>query len=156
MNTHAEHITRFERGPALLREVLEGITADELSATPGPGKWSPLELVIHIQDSDAIAIDRMKRVIAEENPTLLGADESAYVQRLHCSEQTLSDALTLIEVGRRQFAQVLRQLSDDDFSRQGTHNDAGPLSVLDLLNIYTEHLEYHLDFLERKLQQLRR
>ena len=45
--------------------------------------------------SDAIGIDRMKRVITEDNPPLLYADESAYVQRLFPHDQSLDDAVAL-------------------------------------------------------------
>ena len=155
MNPHADMIDRFERGPALLREGLAGITADELTAKPGPGKWSPIELVIHIQDTDAIAIDRMKRVIAEDNPTLLCADESAYVERIASEAQSLDDALTLIETGRRQFARVLRRLDAAAFEKHGTHNVAGRVTLGGLINDYADHLEYHLDFLRQKLARLR-
>ncbi len=63
--------------------------------------------------------------ITEDNPTLLYADETAYVDRLFIHDQSLEDALILLEVGRRQFARVLRKLPDDAFERQGTHNRRG-------------------------------
>ena len=34
----------------------------------GTGDWSIHELVIHLADSDSIAIDRMKRMLIEDNP----------------------------------------------------------------------------------------
>ena len=71
----------------------------------------------------------MKRILTEDNPTLLYADETAYVDRLHHDQQSLEDALTLFDVGRRQWSRVLRLLPDDAFSRQGTHNRAGIVTV---------------------------
>ena len=61
---------------------LRGCPHADLIAHPGPGDWSIQELVIHLADSDAIAIDRMKRILTEDNPPLLNADETAYVHRL--------------------------------------------------------------------------
>jgi len=104
-------------GPRL-RQAVTGLTRDELTARPGPGKWSILELVLHLTDSDCIAIDRMKRMLTEDNPPLLYADETAYVDRLFSHEQSLEDALTLFELGRRQFARVLRKLPDEAFERR--------------------------------------
>ncbi len=120
----------------------------------GPGKWSILELVVHLADSDGIAIDRMKRIIAEDNPTLLSFDENAYIERLHTHEQSLEDAVTLFEVSRRQFTRVLERLPDSAFARIGTHNVRGPVSVTDLLQTYCDHLDHHLKFLYGKRQQL--
>jgi hypothetical protein len=112
-----------------LRHAVAGLSPEELTARPGPGDWSILELVIHLTDSDYIAIDRMKRMLIEDDPPLLYADETAYVRRLASHEQSLEDALTLFEVGRRQFARVLRALPDEAFDRRGMHNRRGVLTV---------------------------
>src|SRR5438552_14854264 len=122
-------IDAYEQGGAKLRRAVAGLTPEELRARPGPGKWSIQELVIHLVDSDSIAIDRMKRMLTEDNPTLLYADETAYVQRLASHEQSLEDALTLFEVGRRQFGRVLKALPDEAFKRRGMHNRKGVVTV---------------------------
>ena len=41
---------------------------------PGPGKWSIKELVVHLADSDSISIDRMKRILTEDDPRFPGKD----------------------------------------------------------------------------------
>src|ERR1700676_2644143 len=127
-----------------------GVTPEELTARPGPGDWSILELVIHLTDSDYIAIDRMKRMLIEDDPPLLYADETAYVLRLAPHEQSLEDALTLFEVGRRQFARVLRTLPDEAFDRRGMHNRRGVLTVGGEVKNYIKHLNHHLVFLAEK------
>src|SRR5690349_15437715 len=101
-------IERYAAGGEKLRRAVAGLTPEELRARPGPGAWSVLEVVVHLADSDAISIDRMKRILTEGDPPLLYADETAYVERLHPHEQDLEDALLLFEVGRRQWARVLR------------------------------------------------
>src|SRR5262249_10851264 len=61
-------IDAYETGPAKLRAATAGLTREQLTARPGPGDWSILEVVVHIADSDAISIDRMKRMLSEDNP----------------------------------------------------------------------------------------
>ena len=92
-------IEEFEACGPRLRQAVAGLSLEELTARPGPGDWSILELVIHLADSDSIAIDRMKRMLIEDNPPLLYADETAYVRLLASHEQSLEDALTLFELG---------------------------------------------------------
>jgi uncharacterized damage-inducible protein DinB len=137
-----------------LRQAVAGLSNEDLTARPGPGKWSILELVLHLTDSEYIAIDRMKRMLTEDNPPLLYADETAYVDRLFSHEQSLEDALTLFEVGRRQFARVLRKLPDESFERRGTHNRRGPLTVGGMVKEYIEHVDHHLKFLCDKRARL--
>ena len=119
-------------GGEKLRRAVAGLTQEEIRARPGPGAWSVLEVVVHLTDSDAISIDRMKRILIEDNPSLLYADESAYIDRLHPHEQDLEDTLRLFEIGRRQWARVLRLLPDDAFARQGTHNRKGTVTLVGL------------------------
>lgn len=147
-------IDRFEAGGIELSEAILGLTPHQLTTRIGPGQWSVQELVIHLADSDAIAIDRMKRVIAEDTPMLLYANETAYVQELHCHDQSISDAVALFQIGRRQFARVLRLLPEAAFKRTGTHDVAGTVTLAGLIETYTNHLHYHLDFLQRKREKL--
>src|SRR5262249_34977650 len=137
-----------------LRQAVAGLSAEELKARPGPGKWSILELVLHLTDSDCIAIDRMKRMLIEDNPPLLYADETAYVDRLFSREQSLEDALALFEVAGRQFARVLRNLPDEAFERRGTHNRRGPMTVGGMVKDYITHVDHHLKFLYEKRARL--
>ena len=147
-------IEEFEACGPRLRHAVAGLSLEDLTARPGPGDWSILELVIHLTDSDCIAIDRMKRMLIEDNPPLLYADETAYVHRLAPHEQSLEDALTLLEVGRRQFARVLRALPAEAFDRRGTHNRRGVLTVGSSVKDYIEHVDHHLTFLMEKRARL--
>jgi uncharacterized damage-inducible protein DinB len=140
-------------GPRL-RQAVAGLGQEDVTARPGPGLWSILEVVLHLADSDCIAIDRMKRMLTEENPPLLYADETAYVDRLFSHEQSLEDALLLFEASRRQFARVLRQLPDEAFERWGTHNRRGVLTVGGMVKDYIAHTDHHLHFIREKRLRL--
>lgn len=148
-------IDQFEAGGRILREAAAGLSPEQVRERPGPGEWSILELVVHLVDSDAIVIDRMKRILTEDNPTLLCADETAYVQRTHSHAQSLEDALVLFEVGRRQMARVLRALPDEAFARAGTHNVKGRVTLGELIPSYTQHVTHHLEFLKAKRERLK-
>ena len=147
-------IESFAAGGEILRRAVQDLTRDDLIARPGPGDWSIQEVVIHMADSDEIAIDRMKRILTEDNPPLLYADESAYIAHLLPHEQSIEDALTLVEVGRKQWSRVLRRLPDEVFSRTGTHNRKGVLTLGEMVISYTKHLEHHLVFLRAKRERL--
>jgi uncharacterized damage-inducible protein DinB len=147
-------IEAYVAGPAKLRRAVQGLTREELTARPGPGNWSILEVVIHIVDSDAISIDRMKRILCEDDPPLLYADETAYVERLRTHDQDLEDALTLLEVGRRQWARVLRLLPDAAFERTGRHNRSGTVTVGKMVASYVKHIDDHLQYILGKREKL--
>lgn len=147
-------IGAYEAGAAKLRAAVAGLTRDELTARPGPGDWSVQEVVVHLADSDAISIDRMKRILTEDDPPLLYADETAYIARLHPHDQDPGDALALFEISRRQWARVLRFLPDEAFRRTGRHNRRGPVTLGGLVGDYVEHADYHLGFIHAKRERL--
>lgn len=155
MSEYYRLIEEFEARGQKLRPAVTGLTGEEGMAKAGPGMWSIQELVIHLGGSDAIMIDRMKRIITEDNPALLWAEEDAYVKRLHCDAQSLDDAVTLLDLSRRQFARVLRELDDSESERFGTHNVFGQVTLVGLVKTLCDHLDHHLKFLEARLARLR-
>jgi uncharacterized damage-inducible protein DinB len=151
---HEDLIDRFERGGAMLSEAASGLNEEQLHARPGPGAWSIAELVVHMVDSDLVATDRMKRVIAEEGPTLLAYDQDAWIDRLGPHELPIVEELRLFALNRRRMARILRRCSPADFDRAGDHTERGRMTLADLVAGYVEHLDYHLKFLHAKRANL--
>lgn len=154
MSVTQELITAFERAPEKLRAAVAGLTREELTARPGPGDWSIHEVVVHLADSDCLAIDRMKRILTEDNPPLMYADETEYIRRLFPHEQSLEDALLIMEVERRQFARVLRKLPPEAFARVGNHNRKGKVTLADMVQGYVNHVDEHMPFIRGKRERL--
>jgi len=75
-------LERYRRGPELLAVVLTGVFGEEEDFTPAPGKWSIRQIVAHLADSELVAAERFRRVIAEDDPILAGFDQEAWVRNL--------------------------------------------------------------------------
>jgi hypothetical protein len=69
-------------GPVQLKRVVSDLTAHEIQARPVPRRWSTIEVVCHLVDSEQAWCHRMKRVIAEERPLIIGYDESRFTATL--------------------------------------------------------------------------
>ena len=143
-------IEQYLAGPDLLRRAVAGMTREQLLARPIPGKWSTQEVVCHLADYEPIYADRMKRVIALEGPELLKGDPSLFAARLAYDRRDVEDELNLIELTRRQMAQILRGLTPEDFRRTGTHSRDGALTLQNLLRRVTAHIPHHARFIEQK------
>jgi len=147
-------IDKYEAGGELLAKAIRGLTREDFLAIPPPGesigKWTIQQVVIHLMDSDLIAADRMKRVIAEENPTLIGFDENKFVSNLFYEDQSPGEAVTIVTMNRKNVVKILRRLPDTAFDRAGVHNERGRQTLADLLKTYTNHLENHVKFIHAK------
>ena len=147
-------IDQFEAGGAKVKAAIVGLSRAELTAFPVPGTWSIQQIVVHLQDAELVAIDRMKRIIAEDNPLLIGFDENEFTRNLFYDDQSAEDAAATLDLARRQMARVLRKLPDTAWARTGVHNERGKLTLGDLLELYTKHLERHLKFAHEKRAKL--
>ena len=150
----SQMIDGYLAGPWALRQAVAGMSREQLLARPVPGKWSTLEVVCHLADFDPILADRMKRVIAEDRPQLLGADERRFAAALAYHERDLEEELVLVERTRSQMARILRTLPAEALQRAGVHNERGPLTLEQLLTVATNHIPHHVRFINEKRRAL--
>jgi uncharacterized damage-inducible protein DinB len=147
-------IDRFGDGGPLLVQAVAGLTPEQTRDHPIPGTWSVAELVAHLLDCDLVFADRMKRVIAEDSPTLQAFDESAWLVRLDSNAMPVDEAAALFAANRRWMARILRAQDESAFARSGMHSDKGRQTLAEVLAYATNHLDHHLKFLYAKRAKL--
>jgi len=147
-------IDRYAEGGPLLRYAVSGLAPEHETATPGPGDWSIAQLVTHLLDADLVYAERMKRVIAEEDPVLQGFDENAWVERLGSAAMPVAEAADLFAAHPGWVARILRLCSVGDFARVGRHTEDGQQSLAEILARITNHVDHHLRFLYAKRANL--
>ena len=147
-------LAHYLAGPRLLQQAVAGMTREQMTSRPVRGRWSTLEVVCHVVESDMVLAHRMKRVIAENKPTLPDGDETVFASRLAYHQRDLEEELQLIGSVRAQVARILRTLADDDFGRVGNHTAAGELTLQQLVERGANHIQHHLKFIAEKRKAL--
>ena len=141
-------IDQYEDGFAAVSAALEAITDAELEAREAPGEWSPREIVHHLADSEMTSALRLRLLIAQDAPTLLGYDQEAFVRHLY-PDRPIAPSLAAFEAARAATAPILRRLSEEQWRRAGTHSESGRYTVEDWLRIYGVHAHDHADQIRR-------
>ncbi|MNP51443.1 DinB superfamily protein [compost metagenome] len=77
-----ELIKEYALGYTMLRDAIEGLTEEELHYKPAPDKWSIHQILIHVTDSEISSTSRLKKVLAEDEPTLISFDQDAWAKNL--------------------------------------------------------------------------
>jgi hypothetical protein len=147
-------IDQFLAGIDTLREAVAGMTPEQWSARPVAGRWSTLEVVCHLVDSEQAWCHRMKRVIAEDRPLLIGYDESRFASALAYQGRDMAGELDLFDRQRRQMAAVLRGLPEDAWSRVGVHSERGLETLEEMVGIEAEHVFHHVRHVRDKRRAL--
>ncbi len=143
-------IEQYLAGPSLVRHALDDMTREQLLAKPIPGKWSTLEVLCHVADYEPIYADRMKRVIALNEPELLKGDPGLFAKRLAYDYRDVNEEVALIELTRRQMGRIFLTLKPEDFQQRGVHSRDGALTLENLLQRITDHIPHHVRFIEEK------
>lgn len=154
MSNLSSMIEAYLEGAKTLRQSVAGLKPDQLKARPIAGKWSTLEVVCHIADFDPVLIERMKRVIALDQPTFLGADENRFAATLAYHDRDLEEELRIVEISRSQLARILRKQPESVLERVGVHNEKGPKTLRQLLETATGHIPHHVKFIAEKRKAL--
>jgi len=147
----------YLEGARLLRQATAGLSPEQALARPVPGRWSTLEVACHLADIDALDAMRMKRLIAEDRPLLLDADETLFAAALAYQHRDLDGEVTLIEHTRRSVARILRTLPDAALARAGDYRIGGRVEQRTLEQILAKairHFAHHLPFIHEKRRAL--
>jgi hypothetical protein len=139
-----ELLGRYRSGYAAVERALEGITHDELDRPGADGGWSARQVAHHLADSEATAFVRLRRLIAEDEPAIIGYDEPEYARRLHY-ERPIESSLGVLRAVRAASLELLEALTPGEWERRGTHSESGAYSVDDWLRIYAAHSHDHAD-----------
>lgn len=137
-------IDRYAASPAALRGAVAATPPDALNWRPAPGKWSIVEIVLHCQDSEVVAHGRLRYVLAEKEPVLVGYDQDLWATTLDYAALPIEPALQAVEGVHAATAALLRRLPDAAFAKVGHHTESGAYSADKWLRTYAKHLEDHV------------
>jgi hypothetical protein len=147
-------IAAYQRGAAELRQATAGMSADHLRTRIGPGKWSTLEVICHLADSEVIYAERIRRVLAEHEPTLFNLEPDDFERALVYDSRDLTEELTLIESIKNVNVRILRSVPAEAWARRGIHSTDGPLTLRQLVERVTNHVPHHVAFIKGKCDAL--
>ncbi len=148
VETRKRLIERYKDGYRAVSEALENISARELDARPAPDKWSLREIVHHLADSEMTAAIRLRLLIAENNPTIIGYDQTEFARRLFY-DRPIEGSLEAFKAARLSTAAILERMSEADWARAGTHNEVGRYTAEHWLELYAKHAHDHAEQIRR-------
>ncbi len=153
-SSFASRIDAYLNGPVRLRRVVADLSPHQLQSRPVAGKWSTLEVICHLVDSEQAWCHRMKRVIAEEKPLLIGYDETRFTASLDYHQHDRAEELNLLESTRRQMAAILRRLPEAAWARTGVHSERGLITLEEMLQAEIDHIPHHIIHIIEKRRAL--
>jgi uncharacterized damage-inducible protein DinB len=133
INTREESIKALRAVPVVARTLVRGLDDTALRARPAPGEWAAIEVVAHMADTDERALERIRLMRDQDQPSLPAFDpEALAIERAYIAApiepvlQRLEDTINTLLVD-------LCALDDACWERIGTHAAHGQVSIAQYL-----------------------
>ena len=135
--------------PGALEALTNGVAESKIRTAEGEGKWSMLEVLAHLADSELVWAYRLRMVLAEADPVLTGYDQDRWAEYLHYQERDAAATLEEIRFLRGRNLELLSQLAEDEFERSGRHSERGEETIRHMVRLYAGHDLVHCQQLAR-------
>jgi hypothetical protein len=139
---------------AHMRELVR-TAGERLRDRPEPTEWSVIECLGHLVDSEFVASARMRWILAEDEPEIVGYDQDRWVDGLRHRDDDPEELIILFETLRASNLRLWAQTPVADRERFGRHTERGPESYGLIVRLGAGHDRFHLAQAERALAAVR-
>ena len=136
-------IADYLRGPDKLAALIAPMANELLQFRPGAQRWTIHEILLHLVDVELTMSLRIRKILAEDRPTLPTLDQNAWATRLHYHERQWRRGLQDLRRLREGNIEILRHLNAADWAREGVHPERGVITVRQIVDASIEHLDRH-------------
>ena len=138
-----EWIESIAETPARFRAAVEGLSDEQMDTPYRDGGWTVRQVVHHVADSHMNAYLRTKFALSEDNPTIKPYPEQIWAEMTDGRTAAVTTSLDLIEALHTRWVMLLQSLTPAHFARTLLHPERGPMSLDDVLDLYSWHCRHH-------------
>jgi DinB superfamily len=147
-----EPLAVMSQTASLLADVVRTHPVSVLRARPFEGKWTPNEIIGHLVDGEWVYGYRLRLIVCEQNPPILGTQQDAWVVRQRHNDREPSELVAAFRTLRELNLAMWRGVAPVDFARTGQHNERGAESLAVMLRMAAGHDLSHLAQIRRYLE----
>lgn len=139
--------------PDAFAKILAVHPGDLLRRRPFPDRWTwtPLEILGHMLDAELVYAFRIRLILCEDRPTILGMDQEKWVEGQRYNAREPEDVQSDFRAARSINLKLWKQVRPDQLGRVGLHNERGEESLGLMLRMQAGHDLAHIDQLTRYL-----
>ncbi len=137
--------------PEDIQAILKGLTDEQLDTSCGEGEWTIRQVVHHLADSHMNSFIRLKLILTENHPTIQPYDQEAWANLPDSLELPLEATFLLLTGLHQRWTALFDSLSAEAWQRTGYHPEIGDITPDDLVQIYAQHCQEHIEQVKRAI-----
>jgi uncharacterized damage-inducible protein DinB len=134
-----------------LDDRIRGLPDVTLRRPEKPGKWSLIEVIQHLADSELVIAFRTRMVLSQDRPVLQAYDQDRWASEFTYREVSLSQAVAQLRGLRSADLHLWKHLTPVQLNREGMHSERGAESVAHLIRLIAAHDLVHRRQIDRIL-----
>jgi uncharacterized damage-inducible protein DinB len=142
-------LTVLRQTPSAVTQAITGLTRNQLRIPEAPGKWSIVQVLQHLADSDLVWGWRLRMILAQDRPNITGYDQDLWADRLNYADADADEAMSVFTLLRLANLKLIDRATPAELKRVGVHSERGEESIEYLLGLYAGHDLLHLRQIER-------
>jgi uncharacterized damage-inducible protein DinB len=136
------------RTPRRLRKLVKGLKKKQLRHQSAPGKWSIVQIVSHLADTELVLAWRLRMVLAQTGSPLGAMDQDKWADNMKYQANDLDEQVKLFTAVRERHLAIWNSLTEDDWQKFGIHEERGKETVARITQHYAGHDINHLNQVE--------
>ena len=137
-------IQKISELPRKLEDLIAGIPDSDLVMSYLPGEWSIAQNVHHLADAHMNAFFRFKRILIGGRPKISHFDQKNWARTTEATTANVQDSLFILHGLHRRWCQLMESVAESEWEKFGVHDQAGYISLEDVLIAYAKHSDDHI------------
>ncbi len=121
-----------------------------LAARYRKGGWTARQVLVHISDIEAVFLERLRRLLAQDKALLMAIDPDGWSDRLGYAKRDLGLAQSQFVAARSSIIELI-EMHGGEAARTAVHSEAGLLTMADVVKKVEWHHRHHLEQVEQAL-----
>lgn len=138
--------------PKRLERLVRGVPKKTLRRRLAPGKWSAVEILAHLAETELVGGYRIRTILARNGAPIQAFDQNKWAQSGNYARHDPRKSLEVFRVLRESNLRLLQSVPRRKWNNYGRHEERGKETLARFVRLYAGHDINHLRQIERILQ----
>jgi DinB superfamily len=120
------------------------LAAPDVRVRPAPEVWSPLEYACHVRDVHVVFAQRVRSMLAEDDPLFANWDQDAAAVAGRYGDQDAATVAAELVAAAAEVTDLYGSVRGDQWDRPGRRSNGSVFTTLSLARYHLHDVEHHL------------
>ncbi len=131
-----------------IERVVKGVTRAKLTKPPAPGKWSVVEILAHLADSEIVGGYRIRCILGAPGTPIAAFNQDKWAEAENYAKRDPQMSLHVFRTLREANLSLLKSLRPEQWKQFGIHSERGEESIERIVQMFAGHDINHLRQIE--------